>query len=537
MTPRNQRPTGQIANRMTRRRLLAQAGALSSAGLLASHLPRFTAAASAQDATPVPGGSLTWAVQILDDTLPYGAVGQPPTHVLTYDSLIQWNDQLIGEPGLAESWEATDDKTYVFKLRQGVKFHDGKEMDAEDVKYSLDIQRNPPPPGQSFSFYPKIDTIEAVDKYTVKINLTAPDPSLIGFVTWTRYSNIMPKDMDKKINVLAAEDGTGPFKLTNFEASSNAALIKNPGYWAPNTPYLDQLNLAFRPDEPSRLAALQAGVIDGGSFSADLVRTLKDNPDLTILSGLQANHREIQITTKGDPKPWHDVRVRQAITHAINRQEIIDKVYGGEAQISGVIPTGYGDWPIPVDQLKSTYLSFDLDKAKQLMADAGHADGFSVTLQSISTIRDITTCAEVVQEQLKQINIDVKVQPLEFAVFAKNNGAGDFDMQLTQRGFRGDPSGYTNEFMPKAAIYAKWFGDGWKNDELNTTLNEALSTADVAKRKELYIKAQQILLTEQVHITLVQPMVYYVVNKRVKNMSVSFSGDIAYGLKHAWVQD
>jgi peptide/nickel transport system substrate-binding protein len=290
-------------------------------------------------------------------------------------------------------------------------------------------------------------------------------------------------------------------------------------------------------DEQARLSQLRSGELDGATISADVARTLADDPDLTVISGLQANHREIQVTTKGDPKPWHDIRVRQAVTHAINRQDIIDKVYGGEAEVSGVIPTGYGEWPIPVEELRSNYLSFDLDKAKALMAEAGYADGFSVTLQSIATPRDFTQCAEVVQEQLKEINIDVTVEPLEFGTFAEKNGAGDYDWQLTGRGFRGDPSGFVNEFNPKSSIYANWFEGGWKNDELTTVLDEALLTADIAKRKELYTRAQEILLTEQVHITLVQPMVYHVMRNRVKNMAVSYSQDIAYTLKYAWVED
>ena len=163
-----QRQVDQSASRLSRRRLLAQAGAIPAAGVMAAHLPTMTAAAARQDAaTPVVGGSLTWAVDIMTDTLPYGAIGQPPTHVLTYDSLIMWDSNLVAGPGLAESWEAVDDVTYVYKLRQGVLFHDGKEMTAEDVKYSLDLQKSPPPPGQSFSFYPKIASVDVVDQYTV----------------------------------------------------------------------------------------------------------------------------------------------------------------------------------------------------------------------------------------------------------------------------------------------------------------------------------------------------------------------------------
>ena len=385
---------------------------------------------------------MTWAVDILVNTLPSGAVGQPPTHVFTYDSLNQWNSKLIEEPGLAESWEAIDDQTYVFNLRQGVLFHDGKEMTVDDVIYSYNTHREPPPPGQAFSFYPKIESLEALDPYTLQINLTQPDPSLIGFTTWTRYSNIMPVDMIEEINSLAEAIGTGAYRLTDFASDSYATLVKNEDYWDPNVGFIDEIELAFLPDEPARLAALRSGNIDGATFSADTVHVARRRRRAPVLSGLQANHREIQVTTKGDPKPWHDIRVRQAVTHAINRQDIIDKVYGGEAEVAGVIPTGYGEWPIPVDQLRDNFLKFDLELARQLMEEAGYADGFSVELQSIATPRDFTQAAEVVREHLREINIDVTVQPLEFGTFAENNGAGDYEWQLTGRGFRGDPSGY-----------------------------------------------------------------------------------------------
>jgi ABC-type transport system substrate-binding protein len=108
-------------------------------------------------------------------------------------------------------------------------------------------------------------------------------------------------------------------------------------------------------------------------------------------------------------------------------------------------------------------------------------------------------------------------------------------MQLTGRGFRHDPSGHFNEFNPTAAVFPRWFGEGWKNDELTAQINAGLSTADVAKRKEIYTNIQRILLTEMVHIPVVQPAAYMVVTKRVKNMALSFTGDVAYVLKEAWV--
>jgi peptide/nickel transport system substrate-binding protein len=446
-----------------------------------------------------------------------------------YNSLLEWDRELKGQPALAESWQAVDDRTYVYKLRQGVKFHDGSEMTADDVKASLDLLRNPPPPGQAFSFYPKIASVDATDKYTVTIRLTEPDPALVGYTTWTRYSNIMPRGMYDRVNILTGGIGTGPYRLAEFVPDDHAVLTRHADYWNAGLPYIDQIDIKVLGDEQARVAGLRSGAVDVvADVSPDVVKTLRNDSNLTVLTGLQARYLEIQFTTKSpDRKPWHDIRVRQAINFAINRQDVADKVYGGEAEVSSIMPTGYGDWPLPVAELRDNYLRFDPDKARALMADAGLADGFAVTCQSFALPRDYTQAAEVVREHLKAIKIDLTVQPTEPGTFAKNNGEGNFDMQLTGRGFRHDPSGYVNEFNPASAIFPKWFGSGWKNDELMTILNAGLQTPDVAKRHELYTQAQRILLTELVHIPIVQPTAYMVVTGRLKNMALSFTGDPA----------
>jgi peptide/nickel transport system substrate-binding protein len=496
-----------------------------------------TAPAAAPAGAPKRGGKVTWAVPSLPNALPSGAIAQPATHNLIYGSLLEWDRQLKGQPALAESTQIVDDKTYVFKLRQGVKFHDGAEVTSEDVKASLDLHRTPPPPGQAFAFYPKIASIEAVDKYTIKINLTEPDPALIGYVTWTRYSNVMPKGMFDKVNILTQGIGTGPYKLTEFVPDDHAVLTRHADYWnKDNAAYIDEITIKVLADDQARVAGLRSGAVDiAADVSPDVVRTLRNDPNLQVLTGLQARYLEIQFTTKGEKKPWHDARVRQAINFAINRQDVGEKVYGGEAEVSSVMPTGYGDWPLPVAELKEKWVKFDLNRAKQLMVDAGYADGFAITCQSFATPRDYTQAAEVVREHLKPLKIDMTVQPLEPGTFATNNGMGLFDMQLTGRGFRHDPSGHFNEFNPVSAVYPRWFGDGWKNDELTRNITDALLTADVPKRKELYTQIQRILLTDLVHIPVVQPAAYMVVTKRMKNMALSFTGDVAYVLKDSWV--
>jgi len=524
------------ASRLSRRSLLKQTGAAAAAGVALGSVaaPRIT---QAQDSsTPVSGGSLTWAVETLTDTLPYGSIGQPVTHTLTYDSLIEWDSQLLPVPALSTSYEVVDDTTYIFHLREGVTFHDGRPMTADDVVWSIDvIHRNPPPPGQSFSFYPKIESVTAIDPLTVEFKLREPDPSLTGFLTWTRYSNIMPVGMNDEINVLAEANGTGAFKLTEFETNSYATLVRNEEYWGDPAP-LDQVGFAYLPDPQSRVAALRSGEIDGAAFPADIAFSLQDDPELTVHSGLQANHREIQMVIKDPSKPWANKQVRQAVQHAINRQDIIDKVYAGEAEYSGNVPTGYGDWPLPVDELRNNYLAYDVEKAKALLAEGGYPDGFDVTMQVINW-PDITACGVVVAEHLAAIGINVTVEPLEFPVFAANNGEGNFDWQLTQRGFRGDISGFVNEFSPNAAIFANWFEGGWENQELFDLIAGGLQTADEAARKEIYRNVQIILAEEAVHVTLVQANVFWATNKRVRGLTVPFHGDIGMSLKEAWVQD
>ena len=189
----------------------------------------------------------------------------------------------------------------------------------------------------------------------------------------------------------------------------------------------------------------------------------------------------------------------------------------------------------PDADLKGNYLKYDVDKAKGLLQQAGFGSGFEIELQSINPPRFITQAAEVVAEHWKAVGIKAQVVPLEIGTFAKSNADGTYaGGQLTARGMRGDPNGYVTEFHPKTPIFEKWFAGGWSNDELTKTLEDALLTPDQAKRKQLYTRAQQILLTEFPHIPLVQDMKYQVVRTRLKNMYVAYT-DFNTGLREAWV--
>ncbi len=164
------------------------------------------------------------------------------------------------------------------------------------------------------------------------------------------------------------------------------------------------------------------------------------------------------------------------------------------------------------------------------MAEAGYAEGFDVTLQAIAQPVEYTQIAEIVAESVRQININVTVEPLEIGTFADNNGTGNFQWQSTGRGMRGDPSGYVIDFRTGTSQNLVWFGEGWSNDELDQLYDEALTTLDQGQRPPLYQRIQEIIATEAANLYTVQPYKFQAVNRRVTGMYVYF-GNTNPGLR------
>jgi peptide/nickel transport system substrate-binding protein len=487
------------------------------------------------------GGSLTWALeQGPDNIIPFGGVSGANQwgKEFIYDSLVEWDKELNVKPALAESYETPDDKTWIWHLRQGVKFHDGSEVTADDVKYSIDLQANPPEPGVKIAQYPpQLESVEVVDKYTVKFHMKAADPTVLGYLAWARYSSIIPKDAYQKINVLTQGIGTGPFKLDEFVSNDRLVYSRNADFWKPGLPYLDKLTLKVLPDENARVAALRSGAIDGCTISADTALSLANEPNIIILKGLVSAPRVLQFTMKGEGKPWEKKPVRQAISKALDRQLIIDNVFGGEAVLTGPIPPGYGDWFIPSDELAANWYKQDLEGAKKLMADAGHADGFAITLHAISQPVSFTQTAEIVKEQLKELNIEVNVISEEIGTFAKRVGDGTYEWCATGRGMRHDPTGFLVDFgRPNAGAAAKWFknGEGWKNEELSALYEKMAVNLDQPTRHQQVRQIQEMILDEVPHVYLVQNYKFHAIRNDVKDMYVAFN-DFHTGLRMAWL--
>lgn len=517
---------------MSRRDLL-RTGAAAGVGATALGSLASAAGVAAQEGGPT--GEIVWGLETnVPNIIPYGgiALAQWLGKEMIYDSLLAWDADLNVIPALAESWETPDDTTYHFKLREGVLFHNGREMTASDVVYSFNMALDPVEPGVKVPYLDNVAGVEAIDDYNVQVSMSIPDPTLTGTLAWTHYTPIVPEGIFDEIEVLSDGIGTGPFQLVEYSQDDQLVFEAFPDFWEAGVPGIQRLTLKMLTDEQQRVAALRSGEIDGATFTADVAATLESD-DISVLSSLTSSPKVIHFSMVEDV-PWRDKRVRQAINLAVDRQEVIDKVYAGNAEVTGAIPPGYGPWPLPEEEIREAYAN-DIDAAKALMEEAGYADGFDVTLQAIAT-PEHTRNAEIVQQALTELNINVSVEPLEIGTFADNVGTGNFQWAATARGMRGDPSAHVVDFRSGTSNNLAWFGDGWKNEELDALYDEALATVDQEQRKELYDEIQRIILDEVPNLYLVQNMKFQAVSNRLQGMYV-FYGNTNPGLRSATVAE
>jgi peptide/nickel transport system substrate-binding protein len=526
---------------LDRRELLKKAGVVGAGAVAAGALGGTAQAATKRRrATPgiKKGGRIVWGLESDPaHVAPFGGIltANHWAKEFAYDSLVEWDRSLNVRPALAEKFEIVSKTAIRWTLKKGVKFHNGKEVTSADVKYSVEKMLNPPLPGSisTVAQVPAIDRVQIVSKYVFILHLKQPDARIIGFFAWQRYAPIVPEGLYDQINVSRGAIGTGPYRMLGYEPNDRIEYTKNNSFWKKGFPYMNAMQLKILGDEQARVAALRAGAIDGATLSVDVARSLKNVSGLTVLSGPNAAFRELQMTIKrNEDKPWHNQAVRLAVMHAINRDDIIKRVYSGEAEYSGHVPPGYGPWPLSDKELREKYEKFDLPLAKKLMADAGFAKGFQVTMTTFA-LQDYPLISAVVQSQLKKINIDVQIVAQEAGTFAANNGRGSFDWDLTGRGMRGDVDGYVAEFHPAAPVFNIWYPEyravkAWRG------IGNGRIQLDPAKRLPIYQAAQRELLLNPVQIPLVAIKKYQVVRKRVKNMYVAFS-DFNTGLRNVWL--
>lgn len=477
---------------VSRRNVLRAAGAIGGAAALGvTGLGALQA--SAQTPEPKRGGTLTAAMQVDATSLdPHMASSYSSTLVIeqVYNGLIQYAPDMTIVPDLAESWTVSEDgMTYDFKLRTGVKFHNGREMTSDDVLYSLNRVRDAA--GGSPRSYLLVDVanIEAPTPDTVRITMAKPFSALLSHLNVDIA--IVPKEVVEANGDLSTTMvGTGPFKFIEFVPNTHAKLERYEEYHEEGLPYLDALTWIPIPDDPTRTANIQTSTVDfADQIPQKDIDSLQNEDGVVLVKGDSTLHDYLMLNVAR--APFSDVRVRQAIAKTLDRQLMTDVILFGYGKPidGGAIP----EWSWAYADLH-TYPVPDIDGAKALLAEAGLGDGFSFTIGAGANYSAQVQAGEMIKEQLKEIGIDVTVAPQEWGTY--------IDTVITQKNFDAAIIGWIGAIDPDDWLYARfhtgeqWNTTGYSNAQVDELLEQGRAITDQAQRKELYNQAEAIIVDE-----------------------------------------
>jgi peptide/nickel transport system substrate-binding protein len=384
-------------------------------------------------------------------------------------------------PALAESWTVSDDgKVYTFKLRAGAKFHDGTDFNADDVKFSLDRARGDDSTNAQKGLFAAIDAVKVVDPATVEVTLKNPQGSFLYNMGWGDAVIVAPESAatNKEKPV-----GTGPFKFGNWAKGSSITLVKAEGYWGEPIA-LDKAEFRIIPDVAAAVPALLSGDVQAlPNFQlGDALPQVQSDPRFKVVIGSTEGETILAINNK--KSPFDNLKVRQAIAHAIDRKAIIDGASGGFG-----VPIGSHFSPANeayVD-LTGTY-PYDPAKAKELVKEAGFENGFKTTLKlpPVGYARD---GGQIIASQLRDIGIEAEIIPVEWADWLKQVFTEkDYDLSIVSHTEPNDIEIYSR----------KDYYFNYDNPTFDKVIEELNLTTDDAKRNELYGQAQKILADDAV---------------------------------------
>jgi peptide/nickel transport system substrate-binding protein len=415
---------------------------------------------------------------------------------LIFDALVRRDEHFNVQPWLAKSWETPDPLTYIFHLHSGVKFHDGRPLTSKDVQWTLNSILKGSVPTVKLQAYRNVTSIDAPDPVTVVLHLKQPDPGLL------------PSLSDGAIGIIPVGSGrdfgrhligSGPYRFVSQEQDKEVVIERNPNYWA-QPPNLERVRFAVVPDSITRALELQKGSADVAvnALSADQTFALRDNPHLLTETGPGTVLNYISFNTR-DPI-LKDVRVRQAIADAINRPLIIETLWRGQARLAeSLLPINHWAWTGDVDE----------------------------------TTR---TLAVVIQQQLRQVGIELDVRTFEFATFYADITKGAFQMYtLRWIGGNEEPDilryAYATASAPPHGANRGYYS----NPTVDALIAKATITPAQIDRAAIYGKIQQIVAIDLPSINLWYLDTVIVHNRRLENIKLSSSGNFDF-LRNATLQ-
>jgi peptide/nickel transport system substrate-binding protein len=458
-----------------------------------------------------------------------------------FDALVKKDEHYELQPWLATSWEQPDALTWVFHLRDGVRFHDGKPLEAEDVAYTIDSLVDGSLVTAKSGNFAAVDKAEARDRLTVVVKMKRPDAGLL-FNMSDGLFGVVPRGSGKDFGLHPV--GSGPFKFVSAVQDKEVIVERNHDYWADRVDAMpavaagaeriERIQFTVVPDTITSALELKKGSADLASnvVTLDMIHTLEAEPNLKVESG--AGSPVVYVTFNVTDAVLKDKRVRQAVACAIDRQAIVDAIWRGQARLANtLLPTGH--WAAATNHELAQVANYphDVARAQGLLEEAGFPagkDGVRMRL-TMKTSTDETTrlMAAVLQQQLRAAGIALEIRSAEFGTFYADVTKGAFQIYaLRWIGSNEDPDIFryaygSGSFPPKGGNRGRY-----SNARVDALLAEASASSDRAVRKRDYVEVQQILAEELPGIPLWYPNNEVAHTRRVVNVRPRASGNFDF---------
>ncbi|MBX7452388.1 ABC transporter substrate-binding protein [Mycolicibacterium sp. 3033] len=442
-----------------------------------------------------------------------------------FDTLVEPDENLQMRPALAESWEVSDDElTWTFRLRPGVTFHDGSPLTSEDVAFSynriIDEELT------NVDKFSAVTAVEAPDPATVVIRVDRPVPNMLTNLGGFKGMAIVSRRNVESGEIATHPVGTGPFAFANQRSGDSITLVANPDYWD-GAPDISGVRFRFISEPSTALSALQAGEIDWtDSVPPQRVQQLRNDESLTL--AVEPSNDYWYLALNEAREPWNDVRVRQAIAYAIDRDAIVQATsYGTAAKNQLAIPEG-NPWYVPYDR----YGEGGLDKARELLDEAGVSPG-NLDMLVTTDYPETVTAAQIVADNLAPLGITVNIRTVDFATWLDEQNKGNFDMLMM---------GWLGNIDPDDFYYAQHHTDGTSNaqkfsdPEVDRLLDAGRVETDRQARFDDYRRAATMIADQVSYIFLYNPSVIQAWNPALQGYQARRDGAVRFRDAH-WAQD
>lgn len=453
------------------------------------------------------------------------------------ESLLEFDKESFDlKPGLAHDWEVSDDGLiYTFYLEEGVTFHDGTDFNADAVKTNFERWANPEhdyaftDDGYVYSMYGTmfggfegdeghvIEEINVIDDHEIEFVLKRPLGFFLQNMGMTYFAITSPAALEEygaQINENPV--GTGPFKFVSWSKDDAIVLEKFEDYRKEGLPKLDQVIFEVIPDNAARLIALRSGDIDiMDGLNPDDAESVEAEEGLELMARAENNFGYLGFNVQKEP--LDNKTLRHAISHAIDREAIVDALYAGYGVPAvNPLPPGYLGYN---DEVKG--FPYDVEKAKELLAEAGYEDGLDIELWTMPVARpympDPETVSEIVQNNLAEIGVNVEIVREEWAPYLEKTANGEHQMyMLGWSGTNGDPDYFLSSLLHGSNVGSS-NREFYQNDEVDKLLDEAKVSVDQNERAELYKEAQALIAEDAPMVTLVHSKPVMATTSQVKN--------------------